>query len=189
MKKHMKQLALFAIPHSLVMIFCLIMIFTGLASPFINGFAIDNEGKLYVGEGKTVHIFYQGLKVGKISMKSDAYSFVINSANELIVATPSTVYRMNTTGNILEKWEDPVSEAYQKMRNSGTVVTTHNGDEYRKISEFGWPRIIKNGTEEVYRLSNLSFIVKILLILCSISLFVNGAWLIHWCRKTRDGSV
>ena len=183
MKQYMKQLALFALPHALIMIFCLLMIFHGFAAPFINGFAFDAQENLYVGEGKTLRIFQDGVHVGKIDMKSDTYAFTINSTNELIVAYPSTVYRMDTTGNILEMWEDPVAETYQKIRNRGAIVTLPNGNEYRKISEFGWTRIMKNGTEEVYRLSILSFVVKLLLFLCAVSLFFNGARFVHRIRS------
>ena len=185
MKDQLKNLAVFAIPHSIVMIFCLIMVFSGLASPFINSFAVDNAGLLYVGEGKMIRIYHNGVQVDALDMTTDTYVFTINSSNELIVAYPSTVYRMDRAGNVLEKQDDPISETYQQIRNAGKTVTTVSGDEYRKISEFGWSRIIKNGTDEVYRLSVLSFVVKLLLVLCGASLFINGAWLIHRCRKTK----
>lgn len=183
-KIQLKALAVFAIPHSLVLIFCLIMIFTGLASPFINSFAFDEEGKLYVGEGRTIRVFQDGIQVDVLDMTSDSYVFTINSDNELIVAYPSTVFCMDLAGNVLGEQEDPFAEMYQKINRDGGLVTTNAGDEYRKISEFGWSRIIKNGTEEVYRLSILSFIVKLLIALCGVSLFVNGAWLIKRYKST-----
>lgn len=185
MKNQLKNLAAFAIPHSIIMIFCLIMIFLGLASPFINGFALDNEGKLYVGEGRMIRIYQTGIQIDALDMTTDTYVFTINSANELVVAYPSTVYRMDLAGNVLEKRDDPVSETYQQIRKDSKSVTTVSGDEYRKISEFGWSRIIKNGTEEVYRLSVLSFIVKLLLALCGVSLFVNGVWFVHRYRNMK----
>ena len=184
-QRQLKALAMFAIPHSVIIIFCLIMIFTGLASPFINSFALDKDGRLYVGEGKTLRVFQDGAQVYRIAMPTNTYAFEINSANELIVAYPSTVYRMDLEGNVLEKQDDPVSETLQKIEKSGKKVTTASGDEYRKVSEFGWTRIIKNGTEEVYRLSILSFAVKMLLVLCGVSLFVNGIWLITRYKKAQ----
>lgn len=182
MEKRMMHLALFVLPHALVIIFCLLVIFLGFAYPFINSYALDAQENLYVGEGKTIYIFHQGSPAGKIVMKTDAYVFTVNDADELIVATPSMVYRMDTAGNILEKWEDPVSEEYQKIRNSGVTIITSNGDEYQKVSKFGWSRIIKNGTETVYQLSVLSFVVKLLLFLCFVSLFVNGLWMVYRLR-------
>lgn len=183
MKKQLKKLAAFAIPHSIVMIFCLIMIFSGLASPFINGFSLDNEGKLYVGEGRIIRVYQDGIQVDALDMTVDTYVFTINSANELIVAYPSTVYRMDLAGNVLEKRDDPIAETYQQIRNGSKTVITTSGDEYRKVSEFGWSRIIKNGTEEVYRLSVLSFVVKLLLVLCGVSLIVNGAYFVYRYRN------
>ncbi len=177
--KQMKRLALFAIPHALIVLLCLLMIICGLATPFINGFAVDAQENLYVGEGKTICIFQDGIQTRKINMKSNTYAFTINSANELIVAYPSTVYRMDTTGNIIEKWEDPHTETYQKIRNGSGVVTSPNGNKYRKTTEFGWTRILKNESEKVYSLSVVSFTVKLLVVLCALSLFINGALFVH----------
>lgn len=182
-KAQLKALAMFAIPHAFVMIFCLIMILSGLASPFISSFAIDNEEKLYVGEGRMLRVFHNGVQVDILDMSNDPYVFTINSNNELIVAYPSVVYRMDLAGNVLEKKEDPIAETYQIINKGRSVVTTDSGDEYRKVSEFGWSRIIKNGVTEVYRLSALSFMVKLLLALCSASLLINGAWLINRYKK------
>lgn len=184
MKKiYMKRLALFILPHAFIMWFCLIMIFLGVAAPFINGFALDDEGKLFVGEGKIIRIYQNELLVREIEMKSSAYALEINSADELIVASPSTIYRMTLEGQIIEKQDDPHSETYQKIRNNRKTLTPASGDKYQMISEFGWTRIVKNGTEEVYRISTLSFVVKVLLFLCSVSLLVNGAWFVRHVRN------
>ena len=183
MNKYMKQLALFSVFHSCVILFCLLMIFLGLASPFINGFAVDAQENLYIGEGKTIRIYHDRALVGKIILKGTTYAFVVDSTNELIVAYPAAVHRMDAKGNILEIWEDPVAETFQKFRNAGKLATTPVGDEYRMIGKLGWTRIVKNGTTEVYRISGLSFVVKLLLLTCSVSLFFNGLWLIYRIRK------
>lgn len=132
-----------------------------------------------------IRIYQDGVQVDVLDMTTDTYVFTINSSNELIVAYPSAVYRMDLAGNVLEKQDDSVSGTYQQIRNGSKTVTTASGDEYRKVSEFGWSRIIKNGTTEVYRLSILSFVVKLLLALCGVSLFVNGAWFVHRCRNMK----
>jgi len=189
MKQQMKHIALFAIPHALVLIVCLILILSGLAVPFIEGFAVDSQGLMYVGEWDSICIYQDSTPVCVIPFKSSTYAFTIDNNEELIVAFPSVVYRMSTTGTVLEKQDDPAAETYQQLRRQ-TVVTTSNGDRYQKVSEFGWTRILKNGTEVVYKITPVSFIVKLLLFLCTISMFVNGAWIVcrfHSKAKTGDG--
>ena len=122
-------------------------------------------------------------QVDKIGLKKATYAVSVNNNDELIIAYPSSVHRMDTKGNILDKQEDSNAETYQKLNNQSKIVTASSGDKYQKISEFGWTRIIKNGTEEVYRISTLSFIVKLLLYAVSASLFVNGAWLVYHIRN------
>ena len=183
MNKKLKALALFAIPHSFVMIFCNLMIFFGIVSLSINGFGVDTQGELYVAEGKEICIYQNGVQVRTIRLRSDTYAFTMESDDVLIVAYPSAVDRMDKTGNVLESWKDSSSVTYQQIQNNSKTVVTFGGDEYRKVSELGWTRIVKNGTEVVYKISVLSFVVKLLLYICIVSLFANGTWLVFHLHK------
>lgn len=184
MKKRMLRLAVFAIPHSLVIFFCLIMIFSSLATPFIGGFALDSQGNLYVGEGKIIRVFREGEVVRSLTMKADTYVFTIDDTDKLVVAYPSTVYRMDLFGNVLEIQADSSAQKYQEIEKGSKEWISPTGDQYRQVSQFGWTRILKNDTEEVYRISFLSFAVKILLYTVSVSLIFNTLWLVTELRKT-----
>jgi len=187
MDKRIKRLIVFTIPHVLIMGLCLLMILTGLATPFISTFALDMQGNLYVGEGKMLRIYHNGVLLREIEMEDYDYAFTINSNNELVVSYTSTVCRMDTSGKILDEWEDHNAKTYQELRRTGTNLTMPNGDKYRKVSELGWTRILRNGTEEIYRLSVFSFIIKLLMSLCFVSLFVNIPWLIY--RDYKENKV
>ena len=179
----MKALAFFAIPHGLVMIFCNLMILLGTVNLSINGFGIDTQGYLYVAEGKKICIYQNDIQVRKISLRSDTYAFAMENDDVLLVAYPSIVYRMDKTGYVIEEWEETAAQTHHQIQNNSKTIVTSNGDEYRKVSEMGWTRIVKNGTEVVYKISVLSFVVKLLLYACTVSLFVNGTWLVFRLHK------
>ena len=183
MNKKMKALAFFAIPHGLVMIFCNLMILLGTVNLSINGFGVDSQGYLYVAEGTEICVYQNDVHVRTISLGSDTYAFAMGSDDVLLVAYPSAVDRMDKSGKVFESWEDPSSVTYQQIKNSSKTMVTSDGDEYRKVSELGWTRIVKNGTEVVYKISVLSFVVKLLLYVCTVSLFANGTWLVFHLHK------
>ena len=185
MKKYgyMTNLALFALPHAVVMWFCLIMIISGAAYPFINGIAVDTQGNLYVAEGSSIRIYQNKEQIGQLNLSGSDFLFTLDENDQLIVAYSSTVVRMDTEGNELESWEDPAAETYLKLQYISRSATAPNGDKYRVVCNLGWSRVLKNGTEEVYRLQVISFIVKVLFTVCSLSLLINGVWFIHRMHK------
>ena len=186
MRNKMIHLAIFANAHAIVGIFCLIMVLFGYATPFLDSFAVDSQENLYVGEGKTIGVYQNGIRQRTIQLKSTTCVFAIDANDELIVASSSVVTRMLTTGEVIDTKEDPQAETYQKIINENRIVRSANGDEYKKVSTLGWTRIIKNGSEEVYRISILSFAVKLLLYIVALSLCCNGIWFIRRFRSNRD---
>ena len=179
MRKQMKYLAAFVLPHACIINVCLFMIFFNIATPFISGFGVDSSGRLYVGENKTINIYQNGKKEEWIELKSSNYEFTVDLDDTIILAYPTTVHLMDTSGNVLESKEDPSAQTYSRIQNSGRTVVTANGDRYKKVGELGWTRIVKNGSEVVYRISIFSFVVKCLLQISAASMLINGMWVIH----------
>ena len=188
MHKEMKYLAVFVLPHACIINFCLLMIFLNFATPFISSFGIDSSGRLYVGENDTINIYQDGKKEGYIELKSSNYEFTVNSDDTILVAYPSRVYLMDTSGNILETKEDRNSENYSRLQNNGRTVVAGNGDRYRKVGELGWTRIVKNGSKVVYHIGIFSFVIKFLILICAVSLFFNGLWVIHRIHSLKNGN-
>jgi hypothetical protein len=183
MRKAMKRLAVFVIPHALVLWFCLITVFLNLASPFLNGFAVDSTGRVYVGENETINIYEDSVKVGSIELEGPNYEFTVDQNNRVVVAYTSEVCLLDSSGIVLETKEDPGMDTFYEIHNKRSASVTVGGDRYKKEGALGWTRIIRNGTEVVYRLSVLSFTVKMLLILCTVSMLVNGVWVITYGHK------
>ena len=80
----MKYIAIIAIPHSFVIFFCLIMIFTKVATPYISGFGVDSTGRVYVGENEGIGIYQERTKIDVIEIQADAYYIDVDE-NEMQV--------------------------------------------------------------------------------------------------------
>lgn len=183
MSRQIKLLAAFAIPHASVLFFCLIMILSNLATPFINGFAVDSAGQVYVGEMNTIRVMQDRKTLDSIWMGSFTYTFTIDSNDHILVAYPTCYDLMDREGNILETTDDPHAIVYSQLQRNNSRFLSENGDQYKKTEIFGWIRIVKNDSEVVYSISLFSYIVKSLMYVCVLSMFINGAWVIHRLRK------
>ena len=186
MRKKLWKLALFAIPHAMILIICLILVFSGAASPFLNGFDVDSQGRLYVGEGKMLRIYQNGVQTDAIELESDSYRLAVDDNGNLIIAYPSVVYHMDKKGNVLEAKDDPLAKTFQALQYTDQITDETTQDEYKLVNKLGRTRIVKNDCEVVYKISLLSFAVKILLAVCGISLFGNGILFVRHMRKERE---
>ena len=196
MRKAMKYLAVFAIPHALIVYFCLIAIFLNLASPFLNGFAVDSTGRVYVGENKYINVYESCVKVGCIELEDATFRFSIDENDHILVAYTSEVCFLDLSGKVLERQEDAYAHTFNKIQLHNLRSVTVGDNHYKKVSVLGWTRVVRNNTEVVYELSVLSFVVKMLLFVCPISMLINGLWVITYGHKkiceerkeTKDGA-
>ena len=182
MSKHMKQLAVFAVAHSCVVFFILFLLVSGKVTLFIPNFGVDANDRLYIGEYKSIRIFQAGLEVGNICLNSTNYAFTV-AEDTILLAYPSRTQMLDIEGNVLNESKDLNAEIYARLQNAGRTIVSPNGDEYHKAGSLGWTRIIKNDSEVVYRISPLSFVAKLLMWLVSLSLFINGVFLIKNIHK------
>ena len=177
MKKEYRYLACFSMPFFLIVASCLILIFTGLATPFISGFAVDMSDRLYVGTQNEIRVYENGYLVETISPKtSSSYAFTINQNDQIILSTATTIYTMDLKGNILNSQDDPGANMYNQIQYRKRKFLSHSGDEYKLVSSLGWTRIVKNGEQTVYQISLLSFAVKVLIVVCGVAIFAFALW-------------
>ena len=166
-----ETLAVFCIVLALIVFPCLAMILTGIATPFIEGFAVDASDRLYVGVQEEIRVYDNGELAYVISPQtSKGYAFTITEDDQILLSTSSITYRMSLSGDILEKNEEDSVSLYNELNWGKKQFVSASGDEYRMKSYLGWTRIIKNGEERVYRISVLSFAVKCLLAACMIAI-------------------
>ena len=163
-KVAMKHLAIFTIALSCIVLPCLALLITGIATPFISGFAVDNLERVYIGGTNEIFVFQDGNIVDTINPHtSRAYAFTINNDNNILLSTSTKIYIMDLDGNILSEDEDVAANIYNHIKYKSGKYTSSNGNVYEMKDYFGWTCITKNEVETVYRISFLSFIVKILI--------------------------
>ena len=158
------------------------MLLSGIVSLSISGFAVDNADRLYVGTQRNICIYQNGKIINTVKIPtSRSYVFTIDG-NDILLATPHSVFRMTLDGIIKEETEDPSANVYNRLQRKREFVS-EKGDIYKKSGLLLQPRIIKNGNEIVYQLSTLSVVVKLLLAICFISLF---GFPVYLCKRTRN---
>lgn len=178
MKAMYRHLAIFSIPMACVVLLCLLLLITGTVTPFISGFAVDKNDRIYVGEQTEISVYENGTLIRTINPQtSRAFAFTIEDDQILLSAT-TTVYTMDLDGNILDAREDPGANTYNQLQYNKRKYVSHNGDTYKLKSQIGWTRIVKNDTQTVYRISLLSFLVKILMALLLLAVFIFPAWML-----------
>lgn len=162
MKESQQRLAIFATSLLCVFGLCFLLIVTGVATPFISGFAVDSNDRIYIGNQNQICVYEGDALIQKISPQtSRSYAFTIVD-DHILLSTSITVYTMDLDGNIIDTQEDPGAHTYNQIQYSKRQFISNNNDTYKLKGQIGWTRIVKNGTETVYQISFLSFLVKIL---------------------------
>ena len=178
MKAMQRHLAIFAIPMACVVGLCLLLLITGAVTPFISGFAVDKNDRIYVGEETEICVYENNVLIRTINPQtSRAYAFTI-ADDRILLSTASTFYTMDLDGNILDTQEDPGAHMYNQLQYNKRKYISHSGDTYKLKSQMGWTRIVKNDTQTVYQISPLSFVVKILLALSVLAMFIFPLWML-----------
>ena len=154
---------------------CIILLCTETVSIFVECYSVDSSGCLYVGKYGKICVYEGKSEIRTFSAKTDAgYHFTVTEQDTILLSSGSHVYEMDLQGNVISKQNDLSSEMYYKLRGYDRSFDAPDGNQYSLRGEWGWTRIIKNGEEVVYKISTLSFIVKILLyliIVCFVAVF------------------
>lgn len=179
-ERGLKYIAIVAIPHSCVIFFCLIMIFTKAATPYISGFGVDSTGRVYVGENKGIGIYQERTKIGVIEIQADAYFIDVDENDQIRIVYTSRVDWMDLSGKVVKTMDDPYAQTYSQLNSASNKFVAANGDTYREIAHYGWTRIVKNNSEVVYYQNHLSLLVKLLIQVCAVLMPVSILWAIYY---------
>ena len=159
---------------------CLVLLFTGVASIPIFGFAVDNSDYLYVGTAKQICVYEDRNVINTISPHtSRSYVFTINEEGNILLSTSTKIYTMELNGNILSTEDDHGADVYNQISYHKRMFISANGDTYRLTNILGRTQILKNDSEVVFQMDVLSYIVKLLLSCSFISVFVFGIWMLQ----------
>lgn len=148
----------------IVMVICSILIGSRIASPFVSCFALDSQGRLYVGKHNRIDVYDNGILIDTITTRtSREYLFTIVEEDVLLLATSTTVYHMDTSGKIQTSFEDPTGKIHRQLKLMRKEFVSSQSDIYRLHNIWGWHYISKNESETIYSISLLSFLTKCLL--------------------------
>lgn len=171
---------------------CTILFGSGAVRPFVSCYAVDSQGRIYVGEGEEIAIYENQEKVGSINVRtSRGYSFIIQN-DVFLLSKGNYIYRLD-----FKKQTDPVVRAdvdlweqlertydLQKRISFGEKkYSTPNGDTYELRSLMFWTNIRMNDDVTVYQITAFSFVVKLILYISCLSFAV------YFCvilKKARD---
>lgn len=147
-----------------IMLACVILIGVEISSPFVSCFAIDSKDRVYVGKHNRIDIYDSGVLIDTIRTKTAReYLFTIEPDDRLVLATSTTVYHMDTSGNILSTVDDPTGDVHRQIKRARKEFVSQQSDVFHMRNVFGWHYIVKNNSELVYHISVLSFLTKIVL--------------------------
>ena len=151
-------------PNGLIMMFSMFMLISGIAQPFIPRFALDSSERLYIGYNQEIAVFDGNQKIDSISPQtSRGYGFTINPDDTIFICTGDRSYLSDLNGNILEVFEDINLTTNYEILHKGKSFTSVDGDVFKVESPLGYTRIVKNDSEIIFRISPLSFVVKLLI--------------------------
>lgn len=161
--KMKKQLIICFISVSILFL-CIISKLTGLTDSDVKCFAVDSNDRIYVGKSEKILVYDNGIAVNCLNPQtSRGYMFTITEDDHILLSTANTVYSMDLEGNILDTWKDSASSVYTEIQFNKNCFESKNSDVYSLKYRLGWTRILKNNCEVVYKITTLSFVVKIIL--------------------------
>ena len=165
----------------------LILLFSGVAIPFVECFAVDDQDNIYISGYSKIYVYEGKNRIRTLSAQtSSGYMFTIKEDNTILLSAAGTVYSMDLNGNILNSWEESGTDTYNQLQYGRKRFTSQKGDTYRLVSSLGWTRIVKNGSTVVYQISFISFVVKIMLYISFCGCFALPISAIYKARKTKE---
>lgn len=156
-------LKIFAPIIGVIMFFCNIMVATGKATLEINSYAVDKQGKLYIGRDHEIIVLEDTKILRRINPKtSRAYRFTIIDGEKILLSTTTKVYTMDLFGNVLSEEDDEGTKTYNELRMKKSFYD-EDGNKFTIRHPFLRTQILKNG-KVIYKIPLLDYLVRI----CSI---------------------
>ena len=157
----------------IIMWICMILLISGRVSFFVNGFAVDADGQLYVGKGNKIIVFKDDVCIRKIEPPtSRTYKFTIADGQYITLTTSTEIYTMDLFGNIISKQPDEENKLYSELQWKKTY-TDQKGFHYTLKSVWGRQAIYREGVQ-IYIMPTFDYVVLILFITVLITVFITG---------------
>ncbi len=165
----------------------LMMNFGGYASEEFHGFAVDGDGRVYVGKDEKIEVFQNGELVNKL--KDHAYKnyvFTLRDDGTLLITNVDKVYITDLEGNTLSEYEDTVSHTHNTLNRAKYKFTSADGKEYTVKNRYLRYKIVDGSGNVLYEMPVQDLVVKILFFTFGTSMFIFVPWFIVKFKKHPD---
>ena len=134
---------------------------SGLVSIDWNGFGVDSEGNIYIGQKSKICVYEESVCIRTIDIPQyRSYYFTIDH-DEILMASPTHVYTFDLNGQMLSKESDPSGSAYSDLQWTRNVQTA-TGAQYRRTHRFFRDAVITEDGTVVYQMPTGDYLAKLL---------------------------
>ena len=183
MKKNKGILILFAFISGGVFFFCLLCVLIGSVARTYNGFAVDSNGKIYIGSGHRIKIYEDQQIIGEITTgTSRGFAFTIQGNDTILLSTSTVVYIMTLDGKIIDQYDDTDTSIYNRYQKNKEFRTS-DGILYRAYNTWGRMKIYKEDVV-IYQAPIEDFAVKLVMPVSMACFFLCVAFIIPEGLKT-----
>lgn len=185
----MKRLSLFSIVSLFIIFFVMLisisLIGSGTVVTSYEGFALDSNENLYLGEYGKINVYKEGSLLYSVDAHtSRAYAFTIQN-DEILISTAETVYITDLSGNVINSYKDTDTSLFNELKSNKDSFSL-NGSTYKMQKNFGRRRIVKDDGKVIYQMPLLDYIVKIGILISMLWLAVLAIYLVISFRKKAE---
>lgn len=157
-----------------------ILTWSGTVGMQVRSFAVLDD-RLYVGFERKIELYEEGTLAATLPSQTFRGYVLAVEDGLLIQATPEQIYVFADDGAEIHTRKD--KELYHLLQSNHNSIVLENADQY-VLHPLLWPRIVKNGTETVYRLPAIVEMCRISLVLILGELFCVVLYLVsHQLQK------
>lgn len=133
-EKKMKRLSLFSIVSLFIIFFVMLisisLIGSGTVVTSYEGFALDSNENLYLGEYGKINVYKEGSLLYSVDAHtSRAYAFTIQN-DEILISTAETVYITDLNGNVINSYKDTDTSLFNELKSNKDSFSL-NGSTYK----------------------------------------------------------
>lgn len=150
-----------------------------------NGFGIDSEERVYIGNNSKIDVYQNGGYIGSISLPPyRTYSFTIQGNDTILLSNSLDVYNYDLSGAELSSRPDDQCTLYNQFKQKSSHVSIKGVRYMRKNFLLRYSVIKEDGTI-VYQMPLFDYVVKLALIASSVSMSLVALLIIINRKKYR----
>ena len=123
------------------MLISISLIGSGTTVTSYEGFALDSNENLYLGEYGKINVYKEGSLLYSVDAHtSRAYAFTIQN-DEILISTAETVYITDLSGNVINSYKDTDTSLFNELKSNKDSFSL-NDSTYKMQKNFGRSRIV-----------------------------------------------